>query len=128
MIRTWHVELGVVAAVELAIAAATGRPIELVGALAVVLSFAHAQVAERLAEAELAREEERVRRIYYAEENVRRAVECHRWSMRYLVGKEILWLWYFLARGAWSALVGVGLFLAYPIWRRWWRRRKPLRI
>ena len=32
-----------------------------------------------------------------------------------------LWLVYFVAKGAWSAIAGVALFLAYPLWRRWWR-------
>ena len=111
-LRTWHVELAVVAAVLLAVVFATGGGwLELLGAGAVTLSFAHAQVADRLAE--LARD---VRDQTLA--------PCHRWASRYLVGKETLWLVYFVAHRSWSALAGVALFLAYTPWRRWWRRSR----
>lgn len=124
LIRTWQLELGAVAAILLAVAlAAGGGVIELVGAGAVALSFAHAQVADRLAEAE------RERRAYvrFADgDDDARAVTCHRWATRYLVGKEALWLAYFVAHRSWSALAGVALFLAYTPWRRWWRARHPL--
>lgn len=109
--RTWHLELAVVVVVLFAVALATGGRVELVGAAAVSLSFAHAQVADRLAEREAAREVA--------------TVDCHRWATRYLLAKESLWLVYFVALHAWSALAGVGLFLAYPAWRRYWRRKRP---
>lgn len=113
MIRTWHIEIAVVAIVLVAVAAASGGgAIELLGAGAVVLTFGHAQVAERLAEREAAR--------------TRPTVACHPWATRYLVGKETLWCVYFVLHHSWSALAGVGLFLAYPVWRRWWRQRNPL--
>lgn len=109
--KTWQAELGVVAAVLVTVAIATGGgALELVGAGAVALSFAHAQVADRLAERDAARE--------------RPSVACHAWATRYLVGKETLWLAYFTAHRSWSALAGVVLFLAYTPWRRWWRRRR----
>lgn len=123
-IRTWHLELVAVAAALAAVAIGTGgSAIELVGAVAVTLTFAHAQVADRLAEAE------RERRAYvrFADGNDdAHAVTCHRWATRYLVGKETLWLAYFVAHHSWSALAGVGLFLAYVPWRRWWRAQHPL--
>ena len=109
MRTTWHVELAVVASILFSVALVTGGRVELVGAGAVSLSFAHAQVADRLAEREAAR--------------AVATVECHRWATRYLVGKEALWLVYFVALHAWSALAGVALFLAYPVWRRLWRHR-----
>ena len=124
MIRTWQLELAAVAAILVAVAlAAGGGPIELLGAGAVALSFAHAQVADRLAEAE------RERRAYVTfpdGDDDAHAVACHRWATRYLVGKETLWLAYFVAHRSWTALAGVGLFLAYPLWRRWWRARRLL--
>ncbi|MEO7895898.1 MAG: hypothetical protein ABIR65_01245 [Pseudolysinimonas sp.] len=111
--RTWHFETAVVASVLLVVALASGGgPLEMVGACAVLLSFGHASVGERLREREAARTQP--------------SVECHRWSTRYFVGKEALWLVYFVAHGAWSALVGVGMFLGYPAWRRFWRSRHPL--
>ena len=112
-LRTWHLELAVVATVLLTVAAISrGGWVEFVGAVAVILSFAHAQVADRLAEREAARDLV--------------GVSCHRWASRYLFGKETLWLVYFIAHASWSALAGVGLFLIYTPWRRWWRRAHPV--
>jgi hypothetical protein len=111
--RTWHIELAAVASILVAVALLTDPGlVELLGAGAVTLSFAHAQVADRLAEREASR--------------ARPSVACHRWATRYLVGKETLWLAYFVAHRSWSALAGVVLFLAYAPWRRWWRAGHPL--
>lgn len=110
----------VVACVLSAVVAIThGGWLELVGALAVLLSFGHAQVADRLAEtsAWLGSTQSHPKMSY---------VECHRWATRYLVSKESCWLIYFVLHRSWSALAGVGLFLAYTPWRRFWRSRHPL--
>lgn len=113
--KTWQFEMLVVAVVLSLVGQATGGgAVEMVGAFAVLLSFGHAQVADRLAEREAAR--------------ATATVECHAWATRYLVGKEALWLAYFVLHRSWSALAGVVLFLAYPLWRRWWRTRRPLEI
>jgi hypothetical protein len=126
-IRTWQVELAVVAAVLLAVFLATrGGAVEAVGSLAVLASFAHGQVADRMAEHarltdELACgvcENAGIPRVA-----ARALAHCWRWSTRYFVAKELLWLVYFVAHRSWSALVGVGVFLAYPLWRKWWRGR-----
>lgn len=104
--KTWMLELAVVASVLAAVCLAThGGPVELVGSLAVLAAFAHAQVAERMREKEAAK--------------ITPDVGCHAWLTRYFVAKESLWLAYFIAHRSWSALVGVGVFLAYPIWRAW---------
>lgn len=104
----------VVGVVLVAIALIGGGALELVGAGAVLLSFGHAQVADRLAEREAARDAA--------------TVKCHRFATRYLVGKESLWLVYFVLHRSWTALAGVGLFLAYAPWRAWWRRVHPIAI
>lgn len=124
MIRTWQLELAAASAVLAAVAIGTGGgAVELLGAGAVALSFAHAQVADRLAEAE--RERSAYVRFVDGATDAH-AVACHRWTARYLVGKESLWLVYFVAHRSWSALAGVALFLIYTPWRRWWRaRRQP---
>jgi hypothetical protein len=122
--KTWHFEQAVVAAVLVAVAVASGGgALELLGAGAVLLSFGHASVADRLAEAE------RERRAYvrFADGDTdKHAVACHRWATRYLVGKEALWVVYFVLHRSWAALAGCALFLAYPVWRRWYRGRRPL--
>lgn len=110
---TWQWEMIVVVGVLGAVGVVVhSPPIEMVGATAVVLSFAHGQVSDRMAEREAARE--------------RPNVECHAMARRYFVGKEALWFIYFAVKGSWSALVGVVVFLAYPIWRAWWRAHSPL--
>lgn len=112
-IKTWQVEMLVVAVALLVVSAINHfQWIELVGSAAVLLSFGHAQVSDRMAEREALK--------------LRPDVGCHRMSARYFVGKEVLWLIYFVAHQSWSALVGVGLFLLYPQWRRLWRHYHPL--
>jgi hypothetical protein len=108
VIRTWHVEAAGVAVVLATVTLATGaRAVEWIGSLAVLASFMHGQVADRLAEREAARSSP--------------DVHCHRWAGRYFAAKEALWLVYFVVHRSYAALAGVALFLAYPLWRRWWR-------
>lgn len=120
--KTWKVEFAVVGIVlGVVVNLSGGGLIELLGGLAVLLSFGHAQVADRLAE------NERERQAYAGIAGIQsHSVVCYRWATRYLVGKEALWLVYFVLHHSWSALAGVGLFLVYPVWRRFWRARKPL--
>lgn len=142
--KTWIIEAGVVALV-LGIAAgvAGGKPVEWVGALAVLLNFMYAQVSSRLSEAEDVRE--RLRReaqalsqryehaanrppleeVQAADQRYLIHVECYRWLQRYFIGKELCWLVYFVWLGAWSALVGVFIFMLYPLWRRYHLRPRP---
>lgn len=110
---------------------------------AVFLTFMHMQVADRLAEAEdrrvsLEREVRSLSQRYEhaadkppladvqtAEDKLRVHVECY-WKLKwFLVAKEILWLATFILLKAWPALVGVGLFLLYPVWRHYYRKRRP---
>lgn len=113
--RTWHAENLVVAAVLLSVWALTGfKLVELLGAAAVLCGFCHASIAERMRECEAARAVP--------------DVECHRLSTWFFLAKEAGWFAYFAIMGAWSALVGCGVFLAYPLWRKWWRRIHPLSI
>jgi len=86
--------------------------LEFAGCAAVQCAFGHAAIADRFAEREALRTVPEV--------------ECHRSSLRYFVAKEVLWLAYFVGHKSWSAIVGVGVFLAYPAWRRWYRARFPI--
>ena len=86
--------------------------IEWVGVVAVFLNFGHVSVADRLREAEELRQQRK--------DPV--SVECYKKLDHYYFSKEIFWLLYFVLLGAWSALVGVGLFLLYTPWRRMYRR------
>lgn len=120
--RTWKLEAALVAVILFGVVLATGgRPVEWLGALAVLVSFMHCQVGFRLSEAEEARVTARSELDAAARGD---RVDCYRWLMRYHVGKEVLWCAYFSWLGAWSALVGVGVFLLYPVWRTWRGRRR----
>ncbi len=111
-IRTWHAEMCVVALVLASIALVRGAWQEWLATAAVLATFGHASIAERLREREAMRDAT--------------AVSCYRWLDGYYVAKELLWVAFFLATSAYVALVGCAVFLAYPVWRRWWRRRHPL--
>lgn len=107
--RTWKLEMLVVAALLAGVAHAGGSgPLQWLTAAAVLLSFGHMQVANRLEEAESARPQ-----TY---------VHCRAWLDRYLVAKELMWAVVFTVAGAWPALLGCAVFALYPAWRRWRRR------
>lgn len=113
-LRTWHVETLVVGALLATSALAAGaRALDWLSAGAVLLSFGHASIADRLAEREASR--------------VVRSVHCVRYLQAYWVAKEALWVAVFAVGHVWPALVGCGVFLAHPVWRRWYRARKPLK-
>lgn len=115
-LKTWHLEGAVVWSALAGSLAASGRLgdwREWLAAFGVGLGFHHASVANRLQEAEEARPMSAA------------SVECVRWLGAYWVGKEVAWVLYFLSTGAVSALVGCGVFLAHPLWRRWYRKHWP---
>lgn len=112
---TWHVEHAVVVVILAAVWLTTGHDTrEALGSIAVYFAFGHASVGERLREREAAR--------------ATPAVECHRASTWYFVGKEFCWAAYFLLSGTYAALVGCAVFAAYPLWRRYWRRVHPMEL
>jgi hypothetical protein len=116
--KTWVYEFLVVLVVLVVVALITKKGIiEWIGVLAVLITFGHTQIADRL--------HEREARRYKIDKTAE--VECY-WKLNYyFYTKEILWFVYFVFLGAYSALVGVFLFLLYPLWRRWWRKRHPLK-
>lgn len=138
--RTWQVEAVVVVVVLAVVVLATGGAArEWIGALGVLGSFLHAQVGDRLAEREAEREAEAHGEtapgsVLGSGPNPAptaapgtasgAAVSCYRWAGRYFVLREIAWFAYFASGRCWSALVGCGVFLVYPLWRRWWRLRR----
>lgn len=125
-VKTFHAELLFVALVLAVAGYFSGAGwVEAIGACAVLASFAHAQVSDRLAE------HARLTDRFAANMNghlgcpapgTAHHAYCWRWSLRYFVTKEALWLVYFVAHRSWSALVGVFVFLLYPVWRRAHRR------
>lgn len=101
----------VVAAILLAVNYFTNHlfSVEIIAALAVLLTFGHAQIAERLAEKESLRNKPEV--------------ECYRKLCYYFAGKECLWFLYFFMSKSYSALIGVFIFLLYPVWRSIYRNK-----
>ena len=86
---------------------------EWIGALAVLVTFMHAKVANRLAEREKYRQQHNTDDII---------LSYHYKIKKFFILKEILWFAYFILLGAWSALVGVIIFLLYEPWRKLWRK------
>lgn len=96
-----------------AVAYFTGNSIaEWIGAAAVFCAFNHAQISDRMVEKQAAK--------------TTPDVECYRKSIWFFMLKEVLWLTYFILHHSYSALVGVFLFLLYPVWRKIWRKYHPL--
>lgn len=120
-VKTWVVEsafvfvcLATVATTRLLV---TGEGwVEWIGVLAVWASFQHAVIANRLEEREAMR----------TKEGKPPEVECYRKLSYYFSLKEIAWFAYFILIGAYSALVGVVVFLLYGWWRKVWRAEHPL--
>jgi hypothetical protein len=84
---------------------------DLLACAAVLLSFAHGQIADRMAEAQEARPVV--------------DVHCYRQAARYWLAKEVVWIAYFITTRAYPAIVGCVVFAAYPSWRKLWRRVHP---
>lgn len=114
--KTWHFEASFVALVLLIVIVGTGGPwIEWVGSAAVFFGFCYASVSFRMSE----------QVAYHEQQTGVTVVSCYKWSTRYYFLKEVLFFAYFAGIGAWSALVGVFVFILYPLWRRLWRKWKP---
>lgn len=114
---TWQYEAAFVALVLGVVALATSewprslalddiRPflVNWLAAGAVLGSFLQAQVGFRLAETQEASDAP--------------SVDCHAWSNRYWLGKELLWFLVFVLSGAYAAIAGNVVFIFYPAWRK----------
>lgn len=111
--KTWHIEHLVVLGALTATAIISGsKAVDWLAAGAVLCSFGHASVSDRLVEREATR--------------IIPEVECAKKAAYYWVAKELLWVATFISTRTWPALVGCGLFLAYPFWRKFYRKRYPL--
>jgi hypothetical protein len=117
MIKTfsaWQLEALFVATTLALTAVLSGsRLTDWVGAVAVFFTFMHGQISFDFAEDQSAKSAP--------------DVSCHRWSGRYFVVKEALWVLTFTLLEAWPLLIGTVVFLTYPKWRtafRSWRGRR----
>ena len=113
-IRTWMLESLIVFTILAIVTILTGNKlIEWIGTFAVLFTFSHASVSNRLAEKQAAM--------------VKPDVECYKWSEKYFLIKEILWFSYFILNHSYAALTGVIVFLIYPFWRKFYRKIKPFK-
>lgn len=101
--KTYQLELGFVSAILLSVWYFNEPNMqEFIGTLAVIFTFCYVQVATRL-----------------DEKSTKESLPCSHWLTKYLFIKETLWLIYFIVfLKAWSAAIGVCLFLLYPFWRK----------
>ncbi len=114
--KTWHLEQTFVAIILSTVALITKKgAVEWMGVGAVYLTFGHIVIAERLREAEASR----------AERQEKILVECYKKLDWYYYGKETFWLFYFILLLAYSALVGIFVFLLYRPWRKYYRKYVP---
>ena len=106
--KTWQYEFATVILILFIVNLLTKTlfSIEILAALAVLLSFGHTQISSRLAEKESLKNNP--------------DIHCYKKLYYYFIGKEMLWLIYFFANKSYSALVGVFIFLIYPVWRFWY--------
>ncbi|HEY9793643.1 MAG TPA: hypothetical protein V6D22_24810 [Candidatus Obscuribacterales bacterium] len=86
-----------------------GKLTDWIGAAAVLFTFMHGQISFDFQEAQETLENPQV--------------ACYKWSGRYFVIKEMLWIVTFVLLRAWPLLVGTVIFATYPRWRKWLRAR-----
>ena len=109
---TWQIEAGFVFICLLTVLIFTHKNWhEYLGSLAVMATFLHGQVADRLAYSQSLKKQS--------------DVPCYKWLWRYYLTKEIAWVAYFVLLEAWSALFGAVLFLVYPLWRKLYHSYHP---
>lgn len=112
--RTWHKELLVVSVVLIITTMwFANDAINWITTLAVILTFQHAQIGDRLQERQQVMDKP--------------TVECY-WKLNKLfAAKEVCWITAFLLMRNYAAIVGGVLFALYPLWRRYYRKNiKPL--
>ena len=109
--HSWQYEALFVAVVLSAVAIISGgKATDWTGAAAVLFTFLHGQVSFDFQESQ--------------EDLPKPFVTCYKWSGRYFVAKETLWLVTFFLLRSWPLLAGTIIFALYPQWRRWFRRKK----
>ncbi len=103
--RTWILESTIVAAILSAVVFI--KPFqrsEFVCTAAVWVTFMHAQVAGRMQEKQSSM--------------LKPDVHCYKWSARYFLIKEGLWIIFFIMIRSYAALLGAIVFFLYPFWRK----------
>lgn len=113
MMKTWKIEAFIIFSVLLIQLFFTGFGFgEIICSIAVYITFLHCQVADRMQE----------RQAILSVPDV----ECHHKLNKYFIAKELLWVTFFAINKNYAALSGAILFSIYPIWRKYYRKIKPI--
>lgn len=113
--KTWMFESATVILILSAIAYLTGNTlINWISAFAIWCTFSHAQITDRMMEEQGALPKP--------------SVKCYKKSLYFFIAKELGWLAFFLLQHSYPALIGVGIFLLYPVWRKYWRKIHPKQL
>ena len=113
-IKTFFIEAVFVASVLFFTFIYNSSYLEAIASFAVFFTFMELQVNRRTSEAQEVQEKP--------------TVHCYRWSLGYFSIKEVLWITFFICSGAYSGIIGSALFMAYPIWRRFYLKQKDKAI
>lgn len=112
--KTWIYEIFTVGAVLCIVTFISSNDIKnWVVTVAVLLTFNHAQIGDRLQERQAKMDKP--------------TVECYHKLNKLFAAKEITWIIAFILMGGYTAIVGSAMFALYPLWRRYYRKNiKPL--
>ncbi len=113
-IKTWHIELAVIV-ITLCFVTIIFRNnlLNWITTIAIIFTFQHAQIGDRLQERQSVMNTP--------------TVECYYKLNKLFAFKEICWILVFLLSDNYAALVGSIMFLLYPVWRKYYRKRiKPM--
>ncbi len=108
--KTWQIESAIVLMIlTVSLFFKEIRFEDVVCLIAVWVTFMHGQIADRMQEKQ--------------SKMVKPDVECYKWSNRYFVVKETLWILFFLTIKSYPALIGAIVFSLYPLWRKLYNKK-----
>jgi hypothetical protein len=112
--KTWHYEILIVGIVLCLVTFLfSNNIVNWVTTLAIILTFNHGQIGDRLQERQANMDNP--------------TVECYHKLNKLFAGKEICWIAAFLLMKNYAAIVGSFMFAIYPLWRKYYRSQiKPL--
>lgn len=114
--RTWVYEIVVMAIILCLVNfIAANNWINWITTIAILLTFNHGQIGDRLQE---------------RQKNMSKpTVECYHKLNKLFAGKEVVWIIAFILMENYAAIVGSVLFFIYPFWRKYYRKKiKPLYV
>jgi hypothetical protein len=113
--KTWHYEVIFVGLVLCGVTIFFANNwINWITTAAVWVTFNHAQIADRLQERQGVMDKP--------------TVECYHKLNKLFATKEVLWIVAFVLMKNYAAIIGSIMFALYPIWRKIYRKYKPLKL